>query len=35
MVVFWDIVPCSLVNTDDWGTKLLWNVGKYLHDYMV
>jgi hypothetical protein len=37
MAVFWDIVPCSLVNIDQCfrGTKLLWNVSQYLPDYTV
>jgi hypothetical protein len=35
MIIFWDVVPCSLTHRpDDGGSKHLWNVGKFLPDYM-
>jgi hypothetical protein len=30
MAVFWDVAPCSLVETD---SKSLWNVGQFLQNY--
>jgi hypothetical protein len=41
MTVFWDVAPCSLVETgrhfscpDDGGSKYLWNIGQFLPDYI-
>jgi hypothetical protein len=45
MAVFWVVAPCSLPtfqrtllppssdNPDDWGSKVLWNFGKFIPDY--
>jgi hypothetical protein len=45
MAVVWDVVSCSLADTDrrfrgahhhdNRDSKLLWNVGQYLPDYMI
>jgi hypothetical protein len=35
LTVFWDVAPCSLVETDspdDGGSKRLWNIGQFQPD---
>jgi hypothetical protein len=34
MAVFWVVTPCSPCSSDDGGGKYLWNVGKFLPDYI-